>query len=324
MSKRRVAIGVDVGGTTTKGGIVTHAGEVLIRLERPTDATAGTKGIIAVADDLLGRASDLGVEVEAVGVGAAGFIDARSGSVTFSPNIVYDDPEIGVAVHARTGLPIVVDNDANAAAWAERAFGTARGYDDVVLVTIGTGIGSGIIAGGRLVRGFTGAGAELGHTVVDPSAHHCHCGLRGCLEQLASGQAIARMAREAVAEDPGSSIVDFAGTVEAITSQHVANAAHERDGSALEVLHRAGVSLGIGLSNVANLFDPEVIVLMGSVVKAGEPYLGPARDRLFAMTSAQRRRPMRLDLTVLENDAGIIGAAALAFDEAAVPGGSGG
>jgi glucokinase len=308
-------IGVDVGGTRTKAGIVDRDGAVLVRSERPTDPSAGTKGIIGTVEDLVQKTGDLDVELVAVGIGAAGFVDAASGSVTFSPNLVYDDPEIAAAVAARVDLPVVVDNDANAAAWGERKYGAARGSDHVALVTLGTGIGSGFIVDGNLIRGLTGAAAELGHTIVDPDGPACPCGLRGCLEQLASGTAIARMGMEAAAADESSSILAFAGSLEEITAEHVAKAGREYDDAARAVLRRAGTALGIGLSNVVNLFDPEVIVLSGSVVGAGEPYLGAARDTLVRMTQAQRRRAMRLDVTRLGRDGGIIGAAALAYDE---------
>jgi glucokinase len=282
-------------------------------MERPTDVTAGTKGVIEVVEELLARATEF--DIEAVGVGAAGFIDASTGSVTFSPNLVYDDPNVAEAVRSRTGTPVVVDNDANAAAWGERTYGAARGSDHVAYLTLGTGIGSGFIVEGRLLHGLTGAAAELGHMVIDPNGPQCRCGLRGCFEQLASGTAIAHMARVAVEEDPQSTILAFAGSVEAITGEHVAKAAREYDETARNVLREAGRVLGIGLSNVVNIFDPEVIVLGGAVVAAGEPFLGPARDQLANMMSVQRRRPMRLEVTILRSDAGIIGAAALAFDE---------
>ncbi|MBA3291629.1 MAG: ROK family protein [Actinobacteria bacterium] len=310
------AIGVDVGGTATKAAIVAGSGEVLLRVERRTDKSAGTKGIIAVIDELIGRASEVSAAPSVVGVGAAGFIDATTGSVTFAPNLSYDDPHVAEAVRSRTGLPVIVDNDANAAVWGERTFGAARGLDHVVLLTLGTGIGSGFISNGRLVRGSTGAGAEFGHTVVDPKGPECPCGLRGCIEQFASGGAIGRAARRAAEDNPTSTMIAMAGSVDAITAEHAAKAAREYDEIALEIMHEAGRWLGIALSNIANLFDPQTIVLGGSVAKAGETFLGMARDTLVAMTGAQRRRPLRLDVTELGGDVGIIGAAALAFHEA--------
>ena len=306
----RAALGIDVGGTTTKGGIVTPDGAIVSRFEQPSDRNAATKGALAVADELLERSED--VEIVAVGVGAAGFVEGSA--ITFSPNLTYDDPQLGAALEARTELPVVVDNDANVAAWGERAFGAARGSEHVAMVTIGTGIGSGFVIDGQMLRGVTGAAAELGHTVIDPDGPDCTCGLKGCLEQLASGTAIARMGREAAEAERSTSILSFAGSIDAITAEHVARAAREYDDTAREVLRRAGRALGVGLSNIANLFDPEVIVLGGSVTQAGEPFLGPARDELARMTAAQRRRPMRLALSSLGGDAGILGAAALALE----------
>lgn len=310
-----VVVGVDVGGTEVKAAGVARDGSVAERVARPTDPGAATKVILGVVEELLTRFERSGRPVAGIGVGAAGFVDFATGAVTFSPNVVYDDPQVATAVRERTGLPVFVDNDANAAVWGERAFGCCRGAEDVVMFTLGTGIGSGIIADGRLVRGSTGAGAELGHVVVDPDGPPCPCGLRGCLEQLASGSAIARLAHVALGKDPDSAITAFAGLDGEITGEAVSKAAREYDQTAREVLRKAGTALGVGLSNAVNTFDPEVIVLGGSVVNAGEPYLGPARDQLNRMTQAQRRRPVRLDVTALRGDGGIAGAAALAWGE---------
>lgn len=308
------AIGVDVGGTSTKGSLMSRWGEILVRTERPTDPTAATKGVISVVEDLIERAPDVGVTPVAVGVGAAGFVDFSSGSVTFSPNFQYDDPHLGQALRGRIGLPVAVDNDANAAVWGERAYGAARGSDHVVMLTLGTGIGSGIICEGRLVRGLTGAGAEAGHTVIDPAGPRCGCGLRGCLEQFASGGAIGRMGRDAAREDPTSTIVAFAGSIDDVTGEHVARAAREYDEAARKILATAGRALAIGISNLVNIFDPEVVVLGGAAVGAGEAFLGVARDRFNEMTARQRRRPVRLDVATLKEDAGLVGAARLALD----------
>lgn len=321
MTLRSCAIGVDIGGTSTKAGLVEMSGRLEERFEAPTDPQAATKTTIQVVEHMVQRAEELGYVPVAVGIGAAGFVDVRTGSITFSPNLVYDDPDIADAVAARVNLPVMVDNDANAAAWGERAVGAARGTHNVAAILLGTGIGSGFIINGRVLRGHSGAAAELGHTVIDPGGAQCGCGLKGCFEQYASGPSIARMAREALAEDPDSSIVNFAGSIEDVTSVHVGQAAGELDETARAVLRRAGRAVGIALSNVANLFDPEIIVLSGSVIEAGEPLLGPARDELARMTELQRRRPMRLVVTTLGADAGIIGAAALAIDEMS-PGGA--
>lgn len=313
----RVAIGVDIGGTAVKAALVSESGVISHRTEKPTDPLAGTASIVSIVGEVTAFAGAANLEVVGVGVGAAGFVDFEAGSMTFAPNLVYEDPAIAAAVEKVAHVPVALDNDANAAAWGERAFGAVPGANDLVLLTLGTGIGSGIVQNGRLVRGATGSGSEFGHTIIEVSGPPCRCGLRGCIEQLASGQAIERMARAAVADDPDSSILDFAGSVEGITGLDVTKAAREMDETARKVLRRAGTYLGIGMSNLANLFDPEVIVLSGSVVGAGEPYLGPARDTLAEMSASQKRRPMRVVLSMLDFDAGIVGAAQLAFDKAA-------
>lgn len=307
-------IGVDVGGTTTKGALVDTHGTVLDRVEYPTDRSAATKTILGTVDALMAAAQRSGASVEAVGVGAAGFVDHASGEVTFSPNLVYGDPHVRTAVQARVDVDVVVDNDANAAVWGERAFGTARDCDHVAMLVIGTGVGSGFVVNGTLLRGWTGAAAEFGHMVVDPDGPPCPCGLRGCLEQLASGGAMGRMGRAAAEKGPDSLMIQLAGSQAEIQGEHVALAAARHDEVATRVLRRAGKALGVGMSNLVNVFDPQLIVLGGGAVQAGEPYLGAARDELARMTTAQRRRPMRVDITALGEDAGILGAAALALD----------
>lgn len=311
---RAAVLGVDIGGTTTKAGIVGRDGSVVGRVQYPTDPSAASKGALAIVDELLERARRDDIEIEGIGVGAAGFV--AGDTIIFSPNLVYDDPALAAAITTRTALPTVVDNDANAAVWGEKLFGSARGADDIALITLGTGMGSGFVVGGRLLRGHSGAAAELGHTVIDPSGPACPCGLKGCAEQFVSGNAIARMARDAAALDEGSSMVAFAGSIDAITAEHVARAARELDETARAVLRRAGLALGSVLSNVANLFDPEVVVLAGGVTRAGEAFLGAARDELVRMTGAQRRRPMRLDVSTLGDSVGVVGAAALVMEPA--------
>ena len=307
------ALGIDIGGTGCKGAIVTSDGSLGRRAEIPTDPEDGTATILRLASDLLASAEGDGVQIAAIGVGAAGFIDSRDGSVTFSPNLRYGDPHVVRALSERFSLPATLNNDANAAAWGERAAGAALGCDHVGLVTLGTGVGGGFIVDGRLVTGATGAGAEFGHTVLDPDGPPCPCGLDGCVEQFVSGTAIARMGAEALQRFPDSSIAELAADAE-VTSVHVATAASEGDEGARSVLSRAGRYLGIAMSNIVNVFEPEVIVLGGSVIGAGDPFLGPARDQLAAMLAQQRRPPVRLETALLGNDAGIVGAGLLALE----------
>ena len=309
------ALGIDIGGTNCKGALVSENGSLSRRAEIPTRPGDGTDTVLELAQRLLKDVTDEGLSAQAIGVGAAGFVDSRDGSVSFSPNLAYGDPQVERAVRDRFSLPTTVANDANAAAWGERQAGAAKGFDHVALVTLGTGVGGGFIVDGKLLTGATGAGAEFGHTVIDPDGPACPCGLAGCVEQFVSGTAIARTAVEAVARYPDSSIKDFA-MGEPVTAVHVARAAREWDEAAREVLGRAGRYLGIALSNIVNLFEPEVIVIGGSVAEAGEPFLGAARDRLNSMLDQQHRRPVRLERARLGNDAGIVGAALLALDGA--------
>lgn len=311
-----IVIGIDVGGTNVKGGLIARDGKVLFRVQRPTEPQAATKSIIGVAEALQEQASSENLHLVSCGVGAAGFIDPVRGAVTFAPNTVYDDPEIAAAVNARLGVPVVVDNDANAAAWAEYRFGFAAGVADLAFVTLGTGIGSGFVIGGRLLHGATGAGAELGHMVVDPKGPSCPCGLRGCLERFSSGSAIEEFVRAELRKGTSSTLTEVVDDPEQITAEDVAGQAAHYDDLSCSVLRRAGTMLGLGLANVVNLFEPTVIVLGGSVVKAGEPYLGSVRDELNKRLQSQRRRPVRLDITRLGDDVGFIGAAALAWDAA--------
>lgn len=308
----KCALGIDIGGTNCKGAIVAPDGSTRRRAEIPTDPLAGTQTILSLAEILLKEAADSGDDITAVGVGAAGFIDSSDGSVTFSPNLTYGDPQVQQAVAQRFSLPAVVANDANAAAWGERQVGAATGCDDVAMLTLGTGVGGGFIVAGRLLVGATGAGAEFGHTVLDPDGPLCPCGLSGCVEQFVSGTAIARMGEQAIERFPDSAIAALAAGAK-ITAEHVAAAAAEWDEAAQEVLRRAGRYLGLALANIVNIFEPQVIVLGGSVAETGEPYLGVARDQLSSMLTQQRRRPVRLERARLGNDAGIVGAALLAL-----------
>lgn len=306
------ALGIDIGGTNCKGALVTADGTLTLRSEIPTRDGDGTGTVVELAEKLLAEANYQGAQVVAIGVGAAGFVDSRDGSISFSPNVIYGDPQITRVVSERFSLSTTVANDANAAAWGEREVGSAAGFDHVALVTLGTGVGGGFIVGGKLLTGATGAGAEFGHTVLDPEGPACPCGLSGCVEQFVSGSAIARMGTEALSRWPDSSIKDFA-MGEPVTALHVARAAREWDEAAREVLARSGRYLGIALSNIVNLFEPEVIVIGGSVAEAGEPFLGSARDRLNTMLDQQNRRPVHLERARLGNDAGIVGAALLAL-----------
>ena len=310
-----LAIGVDVGGTKVAAGLVDEAGTILARTRRPTPSTSPDdveRTIASVVGELRAGRED----VVAVGIGAAGFIDSSRSTVLFAPNLAWRDEPLRADVSALIGLPVVVENDANAAAWGEHRFGAGQGEDDLVCVTVGTGIGGGIVLDGRLYRGRYGVGAEFGHMQVVPDGRRCGCGQRGCWEQYCSGRALLHEAREIadVQKAYGRRLLELGGgRPEGIEAPEVTTAAREGDPAALDCFAEVGRWLGQGLADLASALDPGVFVVGGGVADAGELLLGPARA-VFAerLTGGAFRPHAEIRLACLGNDAGMVGAADLA------------
>ena len=304
-----IAIGLDVGGTKIAGGVVTAAGEVVDRELVPTppdDAAATLAAMRAVAAALLARHP----RVAALGVGAAGLVEWPGGRLRWAPHNAYGGLDLRRLLEQALGLPTVVDNDANAAAWAEARFGAGAGQADMVLVAVGTGIGGGLILDGRVYRGASGFGAEVGHVTCDPQGPACACGQRGCLEALASGSALARMGREAAARDPGGRLAGL----RPLTGEGVHAAARDGDPDALALFDRLGFWLGVGVANLVTTFDPALVVIGGGLLHTGELLLAPTRRSAERHVFARPHR--RLPPVVparLGADAGVVGAAALAL-----------
>lgn len=310
----RPTIGVDVGGTKIAAGVVDADGNIGARDQVPTVADDPSR-ILADIVDAVRKLLDETHGVAAVGVGAAGLVDVAAGVILGAPNLAYRDVPVGKTLEAELGLPAIVDNDANVAALAEAVYGAGRDAGDQIMVTVGTGIGGGIIIGGRLYRGHYGVGAELGHMVIDPDGPVCGCGNRGCWEAVASGTAIGRLARQRVEGGAGAGVLAAAGgRIEAITGELVGQAAVDGDAFARDVVEEIGRLLGIGLASIVNIFDPEVIVVGGGAAAGtGELLLGPARDAMTThILGTAWRQPVRVVPAVLGNDAGIAGAAVLA------------
>ena len=240
-------------------------------------------------------------EVQAVGAGAAGLVDWPDGHVRWAPNNSYRDLPLRAILSAETGLPAVVDNDANAAAWAEACLGAGAGRRDLLVLTVGTGIGAGLILGGRLYRGATGIGGEAGHVIVDPGGPRCGCGSTGCLEALGSGGALSRAGQEAAWRDPDGTLARLAGGPGQVTGETVFQAARDDDAIALALFAKAGYWLGVGIASLASLLDIELVVIGGGLSAAGDLLLGPARSAferfVFARgpshAAADRGRPAR-------------------------------
>jgi glucokinase len=310
-----LTIGVDVGGTKVAGGVVDEDGTILSqhRVETPArDAEATTTAITSVIEAM--RAEH---EVEAVGIGIAGFVDASRSTVYFAPNLLgWRDGPLRAEVEKRVGLPVVVENDANAAAWGEARFGAGREERFIVCVTVGTGVGGGIIADRQLYRGGFGVGAEIGHIQMVEGGRPCGCGQRGCWEQYASGGALVRDARERAAHSRAEAEILLGlgdGTPEGISGEHVTAAAQRGDPVAKASFDALGHWLGQGLADLAAVLDPECFVLGGGVSEAGELVLDPTAAAFQQLLTGTGRRPTaQVVLAQLGNDAGLVGAADLA------------
>ena len=309
MSSR--AIGLDVGGTKIAAAVIDATGSVFARssAETPADDAEATVGaMIRLGRDLVTP------DVGAVGVGAAGLVD-RAGTLRFAPNLAWREVPLAERLRGDLRLPCVVDNDANAAAWGEYCFGAARGHPDALVVTVGTGIGGGIVSGGSVFRGAHGFAAEIGHLIVEPNGPLCGCGNRGCWEQVASGHAIRRAAREAADRYPHSLVAILAGGDPAnVDGPLVTRAARQGDKVAVGILAEVGRRLGQGLAGLVNVLDPEIVVVGGGVAEAGQLLLDPARRAMRdAIEAADHRPEVPLVPAALGKDAGAVGAAALAL-----------
>ncbi|MDN5916786.1 MAG: ROK family protein [Pseudonocardia sp.] len=317
MTNGRRAIGLDIGGTKVAGAIVAEDGtvsaETLRRTPETSDSATMTALLLEMVDEL--RTGDDGVA--AIGVGAAGTVEWPTGRIRWAPNNEYRDWNVRAELEDATGLPAVVDNDANVAGLAEARLGDTR-YDQMILVTVGTGIGSGIVLDGRIYRGPHGLGAEVGHMNVTPDGPQCGCGNYGCLEALASGTALTRMGRSAAAGDPDGMIATLAAeSGKPVTGQIVTMAAMAGDRTAASLFARLGRSLGIGIASMNAIFELEAIVIGGGLVDAGDLLLEPTRRaaREFAYAPTARPIPPIVPATY-GGDAGKIGAALLALEDA--------
>jgi glucokinase len=312
----RCAIGLDIGGTKIAGGVVADDGTILDLVEVPTPATGDSVETLEALRKVIDSLRDRYPAVEAVGAGAAGMVDWPSGHIRWAPNNAYRELPLRQLLAQETGLPAVVDNDANVAAWAEARHGAAAGYGHAVVLTVGTGIGAGILLGGQLQRGHSGLGGEIGHITVTPDGSLCGCGNTGCLEAMASGTALGRAGREAAAADPDGILATLAGGPDKVTGQVVFDAARHGDGTARELFGQIGYWLGVGIASVVNLLDIERVVIGGGLVSAGELLLGPAR-KSFArfLFGSTRRPPPQIVRARFGPDAGVVGAAALALDQ---------
>lgn len=309
-------LGIDIGGTKLSAALVYPDGTLSHRMLRdtphhPWSAAAVETSIIEVATELMA------VEpVSAVGVGAAGWVCRQRQRVLFAPHLAWRGEPLQERLTTRLGLPVVVDNDANTAAWAEWRFGAGRGESHLVMITVGTGIGGALVIDGRLERGRYGLAGEFGHLQVVPDGRPCACGSRGCWEQYASGDALVRQARELM--NAGSAAVralaqSVGGDAGGLTGPLITRAAQDGDQAAVDLLVEAGRWLGAGLASITAALDPGGFVIGGGVSEAGELLLGPARESFARLLPGRGYRPEPFIRPAQHgNDAGVIGAGDLA------------
>ncbi len=306
-------IGVDVGGTKVLAAAVSETGEVGRTARRSTpgrrvDAAlvenALTEAVFEVAD---------GDHIDGVGIAAAGFVDAAGERVRFAPHLPWRDEAVRSRLSARWGTVVALDNDANCAARAETSYGAARGHADVVVVTLGTGIGGALVIGGRVHRGRNGMAGEFGHMQVVPGGQACECGARGCWEQYSSGNALVRYARERIGREPTMLEELCGGNPDLLVGPMVTAAAEDGDLVARQAFASVGDWLGVGLANLVAAFDPDCVVVGGGVSAAGDRLLEPARTALTrSLVGAGHREVPPVLRAALGPEAGVVGAADLA------------
>ncbi len=307
-------IGIDVGGTKVLGGVVNERGEILASARRDTPREGGQALTQAIAD----VANELNREfaAQSIGISAAGFISSDRQTILATPNIAgWNGVNLDRELTQILGKRIVLENDANAAAWGEFKFGAGRGRNDLMMLTLGTGVGGGLILGGALFRGAFGIGAELGHIRIVPEGHLCGCGIRGCLEQYASGSALMRHTREAISASPDIArnlLARGDGTLEGLKGQHITDAARDGDPVALAAFNTMAGYLGAGLATLCAVIDPSCIVLGGGVIDAGEIFLKPTREAALRLIPFSGKHPYpEIIAAELGNNAGLVGVADL-------------
>ena len=311
------AIGIDIGGTKIAGAVVDEFGHIVARDRRPTSASEPQvieDTVVEMVKHLTDGERRQGQEIAAVGVAAAGFIDAAQSTVYYAPNISWRNEPFREKLERRLDLPILIENDANAAGWAEFRFGAGRLVSDMVMLTIGTGVGGAIVSSDKLFRGGFGAGAELGHLRIVPNGLPCGCGAHGCIEQYGSGRALLRIANElADAGGIGQALASVRTRNGVLTGLDVSALVEIDDPGALSALRTLGTALGQAAASLAAVLDPQLFVIGGGVAQAGDKLLEPIRLAFLESLPARGYHPEpEFAIAQLVNDAGVVGAADLA------------
>lgn len=313
----KTVISVDLGGSTTTAGLVDANLNVLTKEIRPTN-TSSQQALLDELESLIKVVAETSeAPVAAVGIGIPSMIDRQRGRTVMSVNIPLSDFDFVEYMSGRLKAPVFIDNDANLAALAEVRAGAARGASEVLMVTLGTGIGGGIITGGTVYRGATGSAAELGHMVIDVNGPKCpgSCPNYGCFEAFASGTALKRMAHEAAVADPGSPLGAAAAAGEIVDGSTLFSLAEEGDEASREVFKRLGFYLGVGITSLVNIFNPEFFVVGGGLIGAAEYFLPTAVDTMKSRGLKPNRDVVKVVPAQFGPEAGMLGAACLALEE---------
>jgi glucokinase len=306
------AIGIDIGGTKIAGALVDAQGQIV--LEERVPSPAGDPE--AMVDAVVGLIQRLSANHEVIGAGvaAAGFIDADQSTIIYAPNISWRNEPFKAKLEAKLDIPVIIENDANAAGWAEYRYGAGRGFKHMIMLTIGTGVGGAVITDSHMLRGGFGIAGELGHLRIVPDGLLCGCGQHGCLESYASGSALLRLAKELAASDKadGQRLREIEAEAGQLTGLEVYKAILEKDAGALRILSELGAWLGQAIGSLVAVLDPEVVVIGGGVSAAGDLLLDPIREAYLKHLPARGYRPeLKIVAAEFVNDAGVVGAADL-------------
>ena len=312
---KKYVIGVDLGGTKISTAISTIEGNILANVVLPTKAEEGEVAvlgrIIQSIDEVIVGSSTSIDEVEAIGIGSPGPLDAKKGIIITTPNLPFKDYNLVQPLKEKYNIPVYLDNDANAAAIGEYMFGAGKGKESIIYFTVSTGVGGGAVLDGKVYRGHTSNALEIGHTTVDPNGPRCNCGNLGCLEAMPSGTAIAKKGKEAVSTNVETSLKKY----DTITSYEVFKEAEAGDEVAKDIIDNALTYLGIGVANAIATFDPEMIIIGGGVSKAGDIVFDTVKKVVNKRCFKSMAESCEIVPAGLGSDAGVVGAVALAIIE---------
>lgn len=305
------AIGIDLGGTNIKGALVDDQGQIILRRAIPTAAEEGPRAVIERIRQLITElaAGQNPSEVEGIGVGIPGQPEAETGLVLYAPNLKWQNVPLGQELRRYFDYPVYMDNDANAAALGEFLYGAGQGSHNMVAVTIGTGIGAGIIIEGKLYRGSAWSAGELGHTVVLPGGPPCSCGNQGCLETLTAGPALLRLAGDKIKQGQSTALAGY----NSLEARDIFWEAQTGDKAASEIISEMAYYLGIGIANIINILNPDRVVVGGGVAQAGDILFKPLKEWINKQALPIPAKTTQIVPALLGNDAGSIGAASLVF-----------